>query len=172
MNIRRIFQYVQSLWRPFSVDRFAYYQKAKLTRFNSKFWSPDSEAVNCFLVSWTGENNYLVPSVHVVVMCLRPLLQCKAEGTLITPTRPSVFGHFLFPEVGKRAAFFVDFKLIAKGGIFAEGPLKSKLFSRDKVKSVLIVKLDGSRKGLVVLKYEIYSVVCLGCLLHAIICHC
>ena len=49
----------------------------------------------------------------------------------------------------------MDFKLIAKGGIFAEGPLKSKLFSRDKVKSVLIVKLDGSRKGLVVLKYEI-----------------
>ena len=49
----------------------------------------------------------------------------------------------------------MDFKLIAKGGIFAEGPLKSKLFSRDKVKSVLIVKLDCSRKGLVVLKYEI-----------------
>ena len=49
----------------------------------------------------------------------------------------------------------MDFKLIAKGRIFAEGTLKSKLFSRDKVKSVLIVKLDGCRKGLIVLKYEI-----------------
>ena len=38
--------------------------------------------------------------------------------------------------------------------IFAEGPLKRKLFSRDKVKSVRIVKLDGSRKGVVDLKYK------------------
>ena len=103
--------------------------------------------------------------------CLRHLLQCKAEGTLITPTWPSEsFWPFLFPEVGKRAAFIVDFKLIPNlGGIFAEGPLKRKLFSRDKVKSVLIVKLDGSRKGVVDLKYEMYIVVCLSRLLHDII---
>ena len=128
-----------------------------MTRFNSKFWNPNSEAVNCFSVSWTGENNYLVPSVHLVASCLRHSLQCKAEGTLITPTWPSAsFWPFLFPEVGKRAAFIVDFKLIPNlGGIFAEGPLKRKLFSRDEVKSVLMVKLDGSRKGVVDLKYEI-----------------
>ena len=109
------FQYLQWLWGPFSVDRFANYQNAKLTRFNSKFWNPNSEAVNCFSVSWTGENNYLVPPVHLVARCLRHLLQCKAEGTLITPTWPSAsFWPFLFPEVGKRAAFIVDFKLIPR----------------------------------------------------------
>ena len=58
--------------------------------------------------------------------CLRHLLQRKAEGTLITPTWPSTsFWPFLFPEVGKRAAFIVNFKLFPNlGGIFTEGPLE------------------------------------------------
>ena len=104
------FQYVQSLWGQFSVDRFAYYQNAKLARFISKFWNPDSEAVNCFLVSWTGENNYLVPFVHLVLRCLRPLLQCKAEGTLITPTRHSVsLWPFIISRGWKTRSFYCGF---------------------------------------------------------------
>ena len=81
-----------------------------ITRFNSKFWNPDSEAVNCFLVSWTGENNYLVPSAHLVVRGLRPLLQCKAEGTLITPTRPSVsLWPFFISRGWKTRSFYCGF---------------------------------------------------------------
>ena len=91
-----------------------------------------------------------------MLRCLRHLLQCKAEGTLIIPKWQSAsFLPFLFPEVWERAAFTVDFKFIPnKGGIF-DGPLKSKLFCKDKVYSALIVKLDGSRHGVVDLKFEI-----------------
>ena len=46
-----------------------------------------------------------------------------------------VFWSFLFPELGKRAAFIEDFKVIPNlGGIYVDGPLKNKLFCRDKVK--------------------------------------
>ena len=65
---------------------------------------------SCFLVSWTGENNYLVPSVHLVVRCLRPLLQCKAEGTLITPTRHSVsLWPFFISRGWKTRSFYCGF---------------------------------------------------------------
>ena len=50
----------------------------------------------------------------------------------------------------------MDFQLIPNSGdIFDDGPLKSELICRDNVKSLLIVKLDISRKGVVDLKSEI-----------------
>ena len=68
------FQYVNALWDSVSIDRFANYQNAKVPRFDSKFWNPNSEAINCFSVSWSQKNNLLVPSINLVLRYLRHLL--------------------------------------------------------------------------------------------------
>ena len=48
------FQFVDKIWGPHTVDRFADDVNAKITRFNSKYWCPNTEAVDAFLSNWTG----------------------------------------------------------------------------------------------------------------------
>ena len=42
------FEYIDSIWGPHTVDRFANANNKKICRFNSVFWNPGSEAVDCF----------------------------------------------------------------------------------------------------------------------------
>ena len=51
-----VFAEVDRLWGPHSVDRFANWQNCQTTRFNSRCWSPGSEAVDAFTVDWGKEN--------------------------------------------------------------------------------------------------------------------
>ena len=43
-----LFHYLNSLWDPFTIDRFADNKNAKLKNFNSKFWCPDTSQVDAF----------------------------------------------------------------------------------------------------------------------------
>ena len=56
-----IFEQLNALWGPHDVDRFANYHNRQLERFNSRFWNPQSEAVDAFTVNWHGENNWWCP---------------------------------------------------------------------------------------------------------------
>ena len=56
-----IFQWLNTLWGPFTVDRFATWYNNKCIRFNSRFWNPGSEGVDAFIQNWQGENNRVVP---------------------------------------------------------------------------------------------------------------
>ncbi|CAC5414329.1 unnamed protein product [Mytilus coruscus] len=42
------FIFLNDMWGPYSVDRFASVENRKVLRFNSLFWQPDSEAVDAF----------------------------------------------------------------------------------------------------------------------------
>lgn len=42
------FEFVNSLWGPSTIDRFANLKNTKLPRFNSKYWNPGAEAVDAF----------------------------------------------------------------------------------------------------------------------------
>ena len=42
------FRYVDNIWDPHSVDRFAHSNNRKLPRFFFRFWNPDSEGVDAF----------------------------------------------------------------------------------------------------------------------------
>ena len=44
----RLFRLIVDKWGPFHVDRMASHHNSHLPRFNSKFWCPSSEAVDCF----------------------------------------------------------------------------------------------------------------------------
>ena len=43
-----IFRWLNSLWRPHSIDRFANPHNAQIEGFNSRFWTPSSEAIDAF----------------------------------------------------------------------------------------------------------------------------
>ncbi|VDI24929.1 Hypothetical predicted protein [Mytilus galloprovincialis] len=83
------FTFLNDLWGPFSVDRFASFENTKLQKFNSLYWNPGSLCVDAFTCDWSGENNWLVPPVTEVSRVINHLVKCKAKGTLIVPNWPS-----------------------------------------------------------------------------------
>ena len=62
-----IFQWVTTLWGPFTIDRFATWYNTKCNRFNSRFWNPGCEGINAFSLNWQGENNRVVPPPSQIV---------------------------------------------------------------------------------------------------------
>ncbi|XP_071172218.1 uncharacterized protein [Mytilus edulis] len=61
------FDFFNSIWGPFTVDRFANMHNTKLTRFNSKYWNPTKSAIDAFTCNWHGENNWLVPPISLTI---------------------------------------------------------------------------------------------------------
>ena len=52
-----IFNRVDKLWGPHTIDRFADFYNKQIPRFNSRCWNPSTKAVDAFTVDWHGENN-------------------------------------------------------------------------------------------------------------------
>ena len=102
------FCYVDNIWGPHSVDRFAHSHNRKLPRFFSRFWNSDSEGVDAFCFYWAGEDNWLVPPVSLVPRVIRHLFVCRSIGTLIVPKWLSApFWPMLF---GPHSSFSVSLK--------------------------------------------------------------
>ena len=51
-----VFARIQQWWGLHSVDQFASCNNAQLPRFNSRHWSPGTEAIDTFTTHWAGEN--------------------------------------------------------------------------------------------------------------------
>ena len=69
----------------FTIDRFADNKNAKLKKFNSKFWGPDTSQVDAFTIGWENDNNYLVPPTYLVLKVIKYLQSFKGQGTLVVP---------------------------------------------------------------------------------------
>jgi len=103
-----VFEWFNSLWGPYTVDRFASVHNARITRFNSRFWTPGSEAIDTFTCDWSGENNWWFPPVCLVPRVRRHAQNTKAFGTLIVPQWLSApFWPLLFPNGSNPAGFVV-----------------------------------------------------------------
>jgi hypothetical protein len=79
------FKFIDELWGPHSVDRFASSNNAKTTLFNSLNWNLGSLGVNSLNSDWSQDVNWLVPPVPLASMAINHLVKCKAKGTLIVP---------------------------------------------------------------------------------------
>ena len=66
-----LFQKLNIIWGPFTIDRFADTKNIKTKRFNSKFYCPCSEGIDAFSYSWEGENNFIVPPVYLISKVLK-----------------------------------------------------------------------------------------------------
>jgi len=72
-------------WGPFTIDRFADHQNTQLTRFNSRFFCPGSEAQDAFSQEWVGENNWLLPAPGLISRVLQQLQESRAKGVILVP---------------------------------------------------------------------------------------
>ena len=105
----KVFAVLDSLWGPHTVDRFADSTNTQLQRFNSRYWSPGTEAVDAFTVNWAGENNWLCPPVSLIPRVLRHAQNCNANCTIVMPAWPSApFWPLLCPTQSTFAAFVVE----------------------------------------------------------------
>ena len=50
-----VFRMLDCKWGPHTVDRFACSYNAKVSRYNSRFYQPGTEAVDAFTQNWDGE---------------------------------------------------------------------------------------------------------------------
>ena len=89
-----LFAYLDGLWGPHTVDRFASAENRQpllppnAGRFCSHFFHPEAEWTDAFTLPWGGENNWIFPPVHLVGEALHHLRASRAVGTLVVPEAP------------------------------------------------------------------------------------
>ena len=84
-----LFQSLEQLWGPHTVDCFANYYTAKLPRFFSRFWNPGASGIDFFAQELSSENCLVVPPVALVARAIQYLSLQKAMATLVVPLWPS-----------------------------------------------------------------------------------
>lgn len=140
------FAFLESLWGPHSVDRFADNFNSKSHRFNSKYWCVNTEQVDAFSVSWQDENNWVVPPIPLVVQAIKHIRLSQALATLVVPYWPSAFfWPMLFSKNSYMASMVVGTKLFRDPrGIFIEGRNRRAIFGTERFTSgVICIRLDG-----------------------------
>ena len=104
------FNYLNSLWGPFTVDRFANSQNKKLQRFNSKYLCPGTEAVDALSQKWEGENNLLIPPINSIPAVIQYIRGNKVTGALVVPFWESAaFWPLICKTKGQFYYFVKDF---------------------------------------------------------------
>lgn len=141
------FEFIDSLYGPHTIDRFASAKNKKLHRFNSLFWNPGTEAVDSFTQKWELENNWLVPPIFLVVKTVKYLISSKAVGTLVVPKWKSAsFWPYIYKDKCATHEYVIDileFKDVS--GIYVQGQNKNTVFGSDRFLSpVLVIRLDAS----------------------------
>jgi hypothetical protein len=88
--LERIFDYLQTLWGPFSVDAFASQMNTQLPRFWSRYNDDKMEARDALQQSWTGEKLWINPPYALLPRILNPIVQFRVtSAVIIAPLWPS-----------------------------------------------------------------------------------
>jgi ribonuclease HI len=87
-----IFEELNSLWGPVTIDRFSSFLNAQVPRYNSMLADPNCEAVDAFKQNWrynpldrTIEQNWMNPPFHLLLEVVMKIIQDKANTILVTP---------------------------------------------------------------------------------------
>ena len=84
-----VFQVLESMWGPHTVDRFASEMTTQLPRYNSLFSDPGTEAVDAMMQKWSGENNYINAPFWMLTKIVRKVKEEKVTATIIAPKWPA-----------------------------------------------------------------------------------
>ena len=74
-----LLHYLNRLWGPFTIDGFTDNKNAKLRKFNSKFWCPNTSQVEKFAVGWGNDKNYMVLPIYLVPKVIKHLQSSKGS---------------------------------------------------------------------------------------------
>lgn len=136
-EFQKTFDFMNEMWGPYDIDRFANHENTRLKRFNSIVWNPGCEAVDAFSQDWAGTNNWLCPPIYLVIQVMRHIVFCKAIGTLIVPKwTSSQFWPLLFDSNNFCADYIADILEFRSGQlIYVQGRNKNSLFGSTRFKS-------------------------------------
>jgi len=143
---REFFDFLDDMWGPHTVDRFASNLNKKVSRFNAKFWNPGVEAVDAFSQNWRNDTNWIVPPIFLVCKAIKHLVHCRAKGTLIVPRWPSSPFWTMIFEKGYLFKPYVIEVLDFKSGqnFFVHGMNTNSLFGSSEFNSdILAVRLNA-----------------------------
>jgi ribonuclease HI len=84
-----MFSYIDRLFGPHTVDRFASLRTTQLHRYNSRWWDPATEGIDAMAQTWTGENNYVNPPFKMIPHILDKVRNEGITATLIAPDWPA-----------------------------------------------------------------------------------
>lgn len=81
-----LFRYLDTLWGPHTIDRFASMTTTQCNRYNSLYLDPNTYGVDALHQSdWRSENNYVNAPVRLMDKVLRVIQAQKATATIIAP---------------------------------------------------------------------------------------
>ena len=81
-----LFQYLDKIWGPHTVDRFACMNSAQCAKYNSLFLDPTTSGVDAFSqTDWREENNFINAPFRLLPRVLNKLDQYQAYATIIAP---------------------------------------------------------------------------------------
>jgi hypothetical protein len=87
---RWAFAWIQGLYGPHDIDRFASHACHLLPRYNSLYWDPLTEGVDAFKHDWDGANNFVHPPFNLIRHVVKKLTGCSSVAcTLVVPDWPS-----------------------------------------------------------------------------------
>lgn len=138
-----VFCYLDGIWGPHTIDRFACYYNTKLPRFNSRYFQPGSEAVDAFQQDWRFELNWLVPPISMIGKVIAHMRSCGARGTLLVPLWRSAFFWVLLCIDGVHWNSFIHDWVVLSGfsEVFVQGRAKNSLFGSNPAKHSPVVAL-------------------------------
>ena len=141
-----LFELIDGLWGPFTIDRFASYDNAKCVRFNSRFCVPGTEAVDAFTQDWRFENNLWVPPVNVITRVLNVILSIKGiRGVLVIPYWRSASFWSLLHNGSGFSSFVVDHRVFQETSRFLKlGNYKHSLLGSPNYRGGILALLINS----------------------------
>lgn len=120
--------YLNKIWGPYTVDRFAAHYNSNCIRFNSRWWVPGTEAVHCFSENWFGKVNWLVPPPRLIAACIRKMRSDRSAGTLVIPEWKSAS---YWPLVLQIERYIIDMFVLPVVGAVKSGKGNNGMFSKE-----------------------------------------
>ena len=124
----QIFEQYNQSWGPYTIDRFASHYNTQCARFNSVVWCPGTEAIDAFSLTWTRDNNWLVPPPSLICRTINKLILDKAKATLIIPEWKSAPFWPLIHSQGYFASFIKQFDYLPGNRDIVKGAGKKWYF--------------------------------------------
>ena len=111
-----------------TIDRFADNTNKKLTRFNSRFYHVNAEAVDSFTQNWAAEKNWVVPPIYLINRALDYAKLCEAELILVFPLwRSAAFWPSIQGMIDSKSNHIVN--KVEMGNIFTKGTTENSVFN-------------------------------------------
>jgi hypothetical protein len=83
-----VFQMLDQVCGPFTVDLFAHKNNAQLTKFFSYLPEPEAEQIDALTQPWGDEWGYAFPPFNLILKCLRKISSEGASVLLVCPIWP------------------------------------------------------------------------------------